>query len=32
MSVTIEKIWNATVDILWKAIEKGIGFTLPRPI
>src|SRR5262249_3589896 len=32
MSVTVEKIWNATVDILWKAIEKGIGFALPRPI
>jgi len=31
LMVTIEKVWNAVVGILWKAIESatGIGLTAP---
>lgn len=29
--VTIEKIWNAIVDIIWKTISTIIGFQLPAP-
>jgi len=30
--VTVEKIWNAMVDILWKAIEGATTIRLPRPL
>lgn len=29
---TIEKIWNAMVNIVWSALEKVVGFALPRPV
>jgi len=29
--VTIEKIWNAIVDLIWKAISSVIGAQLPAP-
>jgi predicted membrane chloride channel (bestrophin family) len=28
--VTIEKIWNAVVDVLWGAIERVVGVPIPR--
>jgi hypothetical protein len=30
--VTVEKVWNAVVATLWKAIEKAAGVALPLPI
>jgi len=30
-TVTIEKVWNAVVGVLWKAIETGTGLVLPTP-
>lgn len=30
--VTVEKIWNAIVGVVWKALDKATGLTLPRPI
>jgi hypothetical protein len=30
-AVTIEKVWNAAVKIVWEAIDKAVGFKLPRP-
>jgi hypothetical protein len=30
--ITIEKIWNAIVKVLWDALDKATGLTLPRPI
>jgi hypothetical protein len=32
LAVTIEKVWNALVTTLWKAIEKAAGVTLPLPL
>lgn len=32
LAVTIEKVWNALVTTLWKAIEKAAGVALPIPI
>lgn len=32
LAVTIEKIWNAVVTTLWKAIESAANITLPLPI
>lgn len=29
--VTVEKIWNAVVSVLWTAISKVAGITLPAP-
>jgi len=29
--VTIEKIWNAVVGVLWNTISKVAGVTLPAP-
>ncbi|MGJ4746838.1 hypothetical protein ACQV5M_10810 [Leptospira sp. SA-E8] len=29
--VTVEKLWNAIVDVVWDAVEKGIGASLPKP-
>jgi hypothetical protein len=31
MMVTIEKVWNAVIGVIWKAIEKATGITLPTP-
>jgi hypothetical protein len=31
MMVTIEKVWNAIVGVIWKAIETSTGITLPKP-
>ena len=30
--VLFEKIWNAVVKVVWKAIESAIGFNLPTPV
>jgi hypothetical protein len=32
LAVTIEKVWNAIVTTLWKAIETAAGVALPLPI
>jgi hypothetical protein len=32
LTITVEKVLNAIVDVLWKAIESAIGFALPRPL
>jgi hypothetical protein len=29
--VTIEKVWNAVVGVLWKAISSATGLVLPVP-
>ncbi|TGL35436.1 hypothetical protein EHQ52_13315 [Leptospira koniambonensis] len=29
--VTVEKLWNAIVDAVWAAIEKGIGTSIQKP-
>lgn len=31
MIVTIEKVWNAIVGVIWKAIETATGITLSQP-
>jgi hypothetical protein len=31
MLVTIEKVWNAMVGVIWKAIESATGLTLSTP-
>lgn len=31
MMVTIEKVWNAVVGVLWKAIEGVTGLLIPAP-
>jgi hypothetical protein len=31
MTITVEKVWNAIVGVLWKAIETGTGIVLPVP-
>ena len=31
MLVTIEKVWNAIVGVLWKAISSATGLVLPGP-
>ena len=30
--ITIEKIWNAVIDLLWDTLDGAAGFALPRPI
>lgn len=30
-AITIEKVGNAVVSVMWKAIEAGTGITLPPP-
>ena len=30
LMVTIEKVWNAIVGVIWKAIETATGITLPK--
>lgn len=32
MAITVEKLWNALVDALWKIIEAAAGLKLPRLI
>jgi hypothetical protein len=29
--LTIEKIWNSLVSLLWDTLDKATGLTLPRP-
>ena len=31
MLVTIEKVWNAMVGVIWKAIESATGISLSTP-
>jgi hypothetical protein len=31
MMVTIEKVWNAVIGVIWKAIESATGIILPTP-
>jgi hypothetical protein len=31
VTITIEKVWNAVVSVIWKAIEAGTGIALPLP-
>ena len=31
LMVTIEKVWNAIVGVIWKAIETATGIALPKP-
>ena len=31
MMVTIEKVWNAVVGVIWKAIEGVTGLVIPLP-
>ncbi len=31
MMVTIEKVWNAIIGVIWKTIEKATSITLPIP-
>ncbi|HDR2893964.1 TPA: hypothetical protein I4G69_004895 [Enterobacter asburiae] len=32
LMVTIEKVWNAIVGVLWTAISKAAGVALPVPL
>lgn len=32
LMVTIEKVWNAIVSVLWNAISKAAGVVLPVPV
>ena len=29
--ITIEKMWNAIVKVIWNALDKATGLALPRP-
>lgn len=31
VTITIEKVWNAVVSVIWKAIKAGTGIALPLP-
>ena len=31
LMVTVEKVWNAVVGVIWKTIESATGITLPSP-
>lgn len=31
LMVTIEKVWNAVVGVIWKAIASATGIALPTP-
>src|SRR5262245_3380031 len=31
MTVTIEKVWNAVVAVLWKALSTATGIVIPTP-
>lgn len=30
--ITVEKVWNAIVDVVWKTLDTATGLVLPRPI
>jgi hypothetical protein len=30
--ITIEKVWNALVNVVWTALDKATGLALPRPV
>jgi hypothetical protein len=32
LTVTIEKVWNAIVGVLWSAISQAAGVVLPIPV
>ena len=32
LAITIEKVWNAVVNVLWQVVEAAAGFRLPRPV
>lgn len=32
VAVTVEKVWNAIVGVLWKAISKAANIALPTPL
>ena len=32
LMVTIEKVWNAIVGVLWDAISKAANIVLPVPV
>ena len=32
LMITIEKVWNALVGVLWKAISDAAGVVLPIPV
>ncbi len=29
--ITVEKVWNAMVKVVWDALDKATGLALPRP-
>ena len=31
VAITVEKVWNAVVGVIWKAIAAGTGIALPLP-
>jgi hypothetical protein len=31
LMVTVEKVWNAVVGVIWSAISKATGLVLPKP-
>jgi hypothetical protein len=31
LMVTVEKVWNAVVGVIWNAISKVTGLVLPKP-
>jgi hypothetical protein len=32
LMVTIEKVWNAVVGVIWDALSKATGLVLPKPL
>jgi hypothetical protein len=30
--ITVEKVWNAIVGVVWNALDAATGLALPRPI
>ena len=32
LMVTIEKVWNAVVGVIWTALSKVTGLALPKPV
>jgi hypothetical protein len=31
-AITVEKIWNALVGVVWGALDAAVGIALPRPL
>lgn len=31
VALSVEKIWNALVGVIWNALDKATGLALPRP-